>query len=99
MILETFSRFLLLYSAFITGAVLVFMYLIARFYQRSSGDPTYYRWFLLPLTCLAIAYIHSASTSQPAGDLLAHGLWVIVGASLLPLSVNLFRVMTRGREE
>jgi uncharacterized membrane protein YdcZ (DUF606 family) len=97
MLLETVSRFLLLYGAFITGAVLVFMYLIARFYQRNTGDRTHYRWFLLPVLCGAVALIHNASNSRPQGDWLSHGLWIVGGVSLLALSLHLHRVMTQGR--
>lgn len=98
MTLEIVSRFLLLYGAFATGAVLIFMYLIARFYQRSSGDVTHYRWFLLPIACLVMAFIHNASTHQLAGDLLSSLLLIAAGVVLLPLSVHLYRVMTHRRE-
>ncbi len=98
MTLEIVSRFLVLYGAFATGAVLIFIYLIARFYQRSSGDPTHYRWFLLPLACLVTAFIHNASTNQLAGDLLSYLLFIAAGVVVLPLSVHLYRVMTHGRE-
>lgn len=98
MTLEIVSRFLLLYGAFATGAVLIFMYLIARFYQRSSGDQTHYRWFLLPIFCLVAAFIRNASTNQLAGDLFSFLLFIIAGVFLLPLSIRLYRVMTDGRE-
>ncbi len=67
MTLEIVSRFLLLYGAFATGAVLIFMYLIARFYQRSSGDKTHYRWFLLPIFCLVAAFIRNDFRTDPVG--------------------------------
>jgi hypothetical protein len=98
MTLEIVSRFLLLYGAFATGAVLIFVYLIARFYQRSSGDETRYRWFLLPIFCLVTAFIHNASTNQLAGDLFSFLLFIAAGLVLLPLSLRLYRVMTHGRE-
>jgi hypothetical protein len=99
MTLEIVSRFLLLYGVFITGAVLIFMYLIARFYQRNTGDITRYRWFLFPVVCLIIALLHNASSHQLAGDALSHSLFIAAGVVLMPLSIRLYRVMTQGRED
>jgi hypothetical protein len=73
--------------------------LIARFYQRSAGEPTHYRWLLIPISCLVLAFIHNASTNRVTGDPLSHILWIVAGASLLPLCLRLYRVMTHGRPE
>lgn len=91
------SQFLMLYSWFVLAGLLVFLLLIARFYQRFSGEPTYFRLFSLPVILFGIATVRYASINQIAGDELGDMLSIIGGAALVFQCLFLYHVMTRNR--
>ena len=99
MALETqaLSQVFLLYSWFVLAAVLGFVLLIARFYQRFSGERTFYRWFGLPVVLYGLAAVRFASIDQVAGDPLGDLLAGAAGLALVILISRLYRQMTRGR--
>ncbi|KXK23615.1 MAG: hypothetical protein UZ15_CFX003000564 [Chloroflexi bacterium OLB15] len=43
------SQLLLLYSWFVLAALLTFLLLVARFYQKFSGERTYYKLYIVPI--------------------------------------------------
>jgi hypothetical protein len=95
---HTLSQIILLYFWFVLAGLLGFVVLIARFYQRFSGERTYYRWYLLPIIFYGAAALRYASIDQIAGDPLADILAGTAGISLLVLSVRLYRQMAAGRK-
>lgn len=94
---EALSQVFLLYSWFVLSAVLGFVLLIARFYQRFSGERTFYRWYALPVVLYGLAAVRFASIDQAAGDPLGDLLAGAAGLSLIILIGRLYRQMTRGR--
>ncbi len=83
------NQILTLYMWFPLAVLLVFMLLIARFYQRFSGERTYYPLYLLPLVLYGLATVRCASINQMAGDPVADALAGAGGAALLALSLLL----------
>ena len=95
---QAISQLFMLYSWFILSAVLGFVLLIARFYQRFSGERTYYRWYALPVVLYGAATVRFASIDQVAGDPVGDVLAGLAGLSLIFLIGRLYRKMTRGRQ-
>jgi membrane-associated phospholipid phosphatase len=91
------SHFVMLYGWFTLAALLLFLLLIARFYQRFSGERTYFQWFILPIVMFGAATVRYTSIDQIAGDGFGDGLLVIGGAVLGFLCVHLYSAMTRNR--
>lgn len=87
----------MLYSWFALAGLLVFLLLIARFYQRFSGETTRFQLFALPLLLFGVATVRYASINQIAGDGLGDGLLLIAGTVLVIQCLFLYRVMTRNR--
>lgn len=77
-------------------AFLVFILaLIARFYESSSGETTYYRLYVIPVLALGIAAARYASLNRWGGDWLGDSLSFIGGTTLLGLCLFLYRQMTK----
>ena len=91
------SQFLMLYSWFVLAGLLVFLLLIARFYQRFSSEQTYFRLFALPIVLFGMATVRYASINHIAGDVIGDLLTVIAGGALVIQCVFLYHMMTRNR--
>jgi hypothetical protein len=91
------SQFLMLYGWFPLAVLLFFLLLIARFYQRFSGERTFYPLFALPILLFGIATARYAGVNQVAGDTLADLLFAVGGIILMTLCVFLYWLMTRHR--
>lgn len=83
------NQVLTLYAWFPLAALLMFMLLIARFYQRFSGERTYYRLYTVPLLLYGLAAVRYASLNQLNGDAAADLLLGAGGSALLALSLVL----------
>ena len=91
------NQFLLLYIWFPLAALLFLLLLIARFYEKFSGEQTFFRLFALPIALFGAATVRYASINQMAGDMWADGLMAVGGTILLALCLFLYRRMTAGR--
>lgn len=91
------SQFLMLYSWFALAGLLLFVLLIARFYQRFSGETTYFRLFSVPIVFFGMAMARYASINQVAGDSFGDVLSGIAGAILVVECLYLYHIMTRNR--
>lgn len=91
------GQLLLLYTWFALAVLLVFLLLIARYYQRFSGERTHFKLFVVPALLFAAASVRYASLDQLAGDPLADGLMAGGGVVLIVLCVYLYRLMTGNR--
>jgi len=91
------SQLLMLYSWFALAALLFFFMLIARFYEKFSGEKTYFRWLVFPAALFGIATVRYASvdlvTNDPIGDI----AMAAAGILLITLSIHIYRRMTSGR--
>ena len=90
------SQLLLLYSWFALAALLFFLLLIARFYEKSFHEPTGFRLFVLPAALFGAAAVRYASVDQLAGDALGDMLAGAAGLCLIFLCISLYRRMTTG---
>lgn len=91
------SRFLLLYTWFPLAALLFVLLLIARFYEKFSGERTHYRLFSAPIVLFGLGTVRYASLNSAAGDPLADLLLGLAGVLLIMLCANLYRQMLFGR--
>ncbi|HEY4691023.1 MAG TPA: hypothetical protein VIK33_17060 [Anaerolineae bacterium] len=73
------------------------VYAIARFYQATSGQPSHYRWFIVPMVLLGAGAVRSAVWGDFANDALGDGLILGGGVSLIALAVWLRHLMMGGR--
>jgi hypothetical protein len=79
------------------SALLYLMALIARFYERLSGQRTYYWLFSIPVITLAVATIAMTRRDVVAGDVVADAFLFVSGITLGTLCVHVYRLMTSGR--
>ncbi|HEX2906868.1 MAG TPA: hypothetical protein VHO69_08415 [Phototrophicaceae bacterium] len=91
------NQFFLLYGWFPLAILLVFLLLIARFYQRFANEYTYFRLFFIPIVLFGIAAVRYSSIDTIAGDTLADLLLGIAGITLIALCLFLYWLMTRNR--
>jgi hypothetical protein len=91
------SQFLMLYVWFLLSVLLLLLFLIARFYERSSHERTYFHLYALPIVLFGIATARYSSINQIAGDGLGDILMAGAGIALIGLCVFLYYLMTRGR--
>jgi len=83
--MEAIKHILAIYSWAVIGILIVFLWRIAYFYEKTSGQRVYYYVLLLPSLLLAAGAIwhlvcDGEFIGQPAGDLLLFGggalLWL-----------------------
>jgi hypothetical protein len=91
------SQFLTLYLWFPLAFVLVFLLLIARFYQRFAMERTFFEFFAVPILLFGAGIMRYASIGHVAGDLAGDSLFGLAGVSLLGLSIFLYYRMTQNR--
>jgi hypothetical protein len=77
------------------SALLFFLLLIARFYQRFSGVKTYYWIYVLVMVLFGAMAVRDAGAGLVLGDLLTDALSILAGGILLFLSIVLQVHMTR----
>ena len=93
------NRFLTLFTWFPLAALLFFLLLIARFYQRFSDNRTYFRLFLLPIILFGASAVRYGSIDSIAGDPVGDLLAGAAGLITVALCVNLYRYMLWRRGE
>lgn len=91
------SQFLTLYAWFPLAILLVFLLLIARFYQRFANEKTFFRLFIAPVVLFGLATVRYSSLDQVAGDSLGDLLLAAGGSVLIVLCLLLYRQMLRNR--
>ena len=91
------SQFLMLYLWFPLAFVLVFLLLIARFYQRFAMERTFFEGFAVPIMLFGASVMRYASIGHITGDLAGDTLFGLAGCSLLAMSLFLYYRMTQNR--
>lgn len=91
------SQALVLYSWFPLAALLFFLLLIARFYNKFCGQTTYHRLYILPIILFGAASVRAAGVGPLTSDPLADLLYAAAGVSLLALCSLLYRRMMLNR--
>lgn len=93
----TVHQFMTLYIWLGVSALLVLLALIARFYERLSGERTHYFYFALAIVLLAGASMRQIARDQLTGDALADLLAAAGGVMMGALCLHIYRLMIRGR--
>ena len=91
------NQLLNLYTWFLLTALLFFLMLIARFYERFSGERTHFRVFMVPAVLFGVDVVHRAAGSPLGQDWLGALLSAAAGIILTVLCLRLYRQMTVGR--
>ena len=94
-----------LYSWALVGALIFFLYQIARFYQAKYAElyqdkprqRTYAALFLIPLVLFPLAAGRYMLAENAVGDLLADLAFLLGGIVLAAASYRLYRLMMGGR--
>lgn len=92
---------LILYSWIVAVILIVFLFLIGRFYEIKFGQKAYYQWMVVPFVCFlaaAIWYAFFAPDWEFVGILGADLLYLVGGLGLIGLCYLLFRTMMGGRQ-
>jgi cytochrome b561 len=87
------NQFLVLYTWFLLAALLLFMLLIARFYQNFSGDRSFSRFYLVPMILFGASSVRYTSLGKIARDPLADTMMAVGGVLLLMLVIRLYWLM------
>ena len=93
------NQFLLLYTWFLTTALIVFLLLIARFYQHFSGKRTYYRFFLAPILLWGVFAVRYASVDALTRSTFADLTLGLGGVIMSVLCGNLYRLMLTSKKD
>lgn len=91
------SQFLSLFSWFAIAALLFFILLIARFYQKFSGEHTQFYLFGVVIILFGIATVRYTSLRRVSGDVIADVLSLVGGILLLIIMVRLYQKMMRSK--
>jgi O-antigen ligase len=86
-------QFLVLYMWFPLAALLLLMLLIGRFYQKFSGEQTYFWLYIVVMFLFGAAAVRYAGAGIVVADALTDGLMFVAGSLLLFLSGVLYRRM------
>ncbi len=92
---EAFNQLIVLYGWFLLVGLLVFLMLIARFYQRFSGEKTYFYLFVVPILLFGVRAVRQTNDGH---DLTGNLLAALGGLTLIALSLFLYYRMTAGRD-
>ena len=91
---QTIGSILVLYSWIVVAILLIFLFLIGRFYEIQFRQRSYYQLFLLPLVLfLAGAIWYVFSGSDFVGVLGLDLLFLVGGIVLISLGYTLYRIM------
>lgn len=92
-------QLLVLYTWFPFAALLLFLLLVARFYERFSGERTYY-WLYIPAVILFGAMsVRYASAGIVITDIYTDTIGIFAGGLLLYLTLRLRQVMLRRKPD
>ena len=82
---------------FALAVILLFLTLIARFYQNVSGEKTHYWLFGVVVAIFGAASARYAFIDRVSGDLFGDLLWSAGGILLAGMCIYLYNLMTAGR--
>lgn len=91
------NQILMVYAWFPLSALLAILLLIARFYQKQTGESTRFSLFLAPLVLFGVAAIYNARANQVIGVVSGDLVMMAGGVVLTYLCWTLLRTMTTGR--
>lgn len=93
------NQLLVIYAWFPLAVLILFAFLIARFYEKFSNKRTYFRLYLIPVLLFAISAVRYASVDSTIGDPLGDILVGIAGFMLAILGIRLYWLMVINNKE
>jgi hypothetical protein len=93
----TINQISLLLTWFFLTILVFLLALIARFYEKFSGETTYYKYYLVPVLLMGIATARYVSLDQWGGDIAGDIFLFGGGFALSGLCYHLYHQMTKGR--
>lgn len=93
MTVAALNQLLVIYMWFPLGLLILFLLLIARFYQKFSNHKTYARFFLIPFALFGVACVRYATLRTQLTDPFADSLMGIGGFLLAFLFFRLYWLM------
>ena len=93
------NQLLVIYAWFPLAVLILFAFLIARFYEKFSNKRTYFRGYLITLLLFAISAVRYASIDSAIGDPLGDTLTGIAGLMLAILGIRLYWLMVINNKE
>jgi hypothetical protein len=106
-LVQAISSILIIVSWIVAAILILFLFLIGRFYERRYGQKSGYQLFLIPLALFLVAAVWDALlaneyTGHPLLDFVGSPgpdlLFMAGGLFLIGLSYNLYRYMIGGRQ-
>ncbi|MEO1644164.1 MAG: hypothetical protein AAFR67_03180 [Chloroflexota bacterium] len=91
-------QFLVLLTWFLLAALLCLTLLIARFYQKFSGEQMHYRLYFVCIVLFGAMFVRIAGVGFVVGDYFADALSIVGGSLLLFLSLILYFRMMRSKD-
>ena len=89
------AHYALTLIAWVLSAALIWiLMLIARYFQRLSGQQTHARLLAIPILCFGLAALRTISINSPA-DPLADVFGCVGGLSLIGLTLSIYYTMMR----
>jgi hypothetical protein len=92
-------QLLVLYTWFPFAALLLFLLLIARFYQRFSGERTYYWLYVLVMALFGAMAVRHAGAGIVIADVFTDLIACFAGVLLLFLTIRLQTIMLARKPE
>jgi hypothetical protein len=96
---ESLHQFLVLYTWFPLAALLFFILLIARFYQKFSGQRMYFWYYGVVVVLFGVVAVRYASINIVIGDKFTDIVSMIAGGLLLLLCAILYWHMLRKKHQ
>lgn len=84
------SQFFALYTWFPLALILFILLLIARFYEKSSGERTYFRLLVIPMIAFGFASVRYAANDRITGDMLADAALLVAGVILSGMALLIY---------
>lgn len=92
-------QFFILFSWFPLAAFILLLLLIARFYQRFSGEQTYFWTFIIPIVAFGVVAVRQAGSPSGQWDIIASMIAALAGLVLLGLVIHLYiRMMAHSKK-
>ncbi len=104
---QAISSILIIVTWIAAAVLILFLFLIGRFYERRYGQKSGYQLYLIPLVLFTVAAVWDALlaneyTGHPLLDFVGSPgpdlLFMIGGLVLIGLAYNLYRTMIGGRQ-
>lgn len=104
--IETINSLLILYSWIVVAVLILFLFLIGRFYETKILQRSYYQLFVIPLVPFLVAAVWYAFFARDGSGAPLHGfvgafwpdlLYLVGGLVLIVLCYSLYRTMMGGR--